>query len=302
MSGIENVIRAMSENSIPFEERVMLSTMTSFGIGGPADLLVRARNEVELAKCLRIISQEGIPIFVIGRGTNILASDEGFKGAILKIENIEISEVGRGRFRFGAGIALDAVVEYTANKGFADAMEFAGIPGSFGGAIAMNAGAWEKSTSNVLDNIEAFDLNGNPIDVDIRDIFDYRTFKRRGESVIFSGTIKLEIEDDPKNIRDRRKQILSKRTKTQPLTDRSAGCVFKNPQGDHAGRLIDIAGLKGFSVGDASVSEIHANFIVNKGEATASDVLKLIEKIREIILEKFGIELELEIIKLGFME
>ncbi len=291
---------AFAERNIAFERDIPLSRMTSYGIGGPADLLAMPDTPEKTAFALRILAENSVQVFAIGKGTNLLVADSGFCGAIIQIGNKEITPLEQGRWEVGALAGLDSVVECTIAEGLADAVGLAGIPGSIGGGLAMNAGAWGYTVGSLAASICAFDLEGEELAVDVASAFEYRCFALRGKAAIFSAVISLEKRADPVECAKRVDDIRRKRAESQPLRMRSAGCVFKNPEGDHAGRLIDEAGLKGLSVGGASVSDIHANFIVTREGATASDVLSLVEMIRERVRAAFAVELELEVMKLGF--
>ncbi|MCK5832553.1 UDP-N-acetylmuramate dehydrogenase [bacterium] len=294
------ILSALKEANVSFETDVMLSRFTNYGTGGPADLMISPDSPEKTSKALNIMAENNIPVFPIGRGTNLLANDDGFRGALISIANCSVICLGNGKFEAGAQAPLDTLVQISIEKSFADALGLAGIPGSIGGGLAMNAGAWGYSVGEKAYSLSAFDLYGKELSADLAEAFDYRKFSLRGKAVIFSAVFSFNNERDQSELHSEVNQILKKRADSQPLQMQSAGCVFKNPEGDHAGRLIDMAGLKGLSVGGASVSDIHANFIVTQKGARSSDVLELIEKIRNSIYTKFGIKLELEIIKIGF--
>jgi UDP-N-acetylmuramate dehydrogenase len=300
MGRYEKVIEVLEGAGIPVRRDVPLSELTSFGIGGPADMLVLADDPAKMKKTLKTLSQEKIKVFIIGKGTNLLASDAGFRGALIRAASTRLVKIGEGKYAVGASAQLDNLVMQTAEDGYCDGESLSGIPGSFGGGVAMNAGAWGASTSEIVDDIVAFDLEGNEIKFDKSNTFAYRKFSGRGKIAIMEGVVSFTKTDEPSAIKERIRGIKNRRAENQPLSERSAGCAFKNPENDHAGRIIDVAGLKGMSVGGAYVSEKHANFIVNKGGATSDDVLKLIEIVREKIRIDFSVELEMEIIKLGF--
>jgi len=295
-----DIEKALSEAKIAFERDVPLAKLTSFGIGGPARLLALPDTAEKTSRALAVLVDKDVLVFPIGRGTNILAADEGFEGALIKATNAEIAHIEGNSFRAGAMAGLDSFVDTTAKSGYGSAIGLAGIPGSVGGAIAMNAGAWGVSTGELIESVIAFDMTGDEISFDPTKMFSYRTFAMRGRAIIHSAMFKLSDESTPDELSGKIADIRAQRAKTQPLDKRSAGCAFKNPEGDHAGRLIDVAGLKGMAVGGAEVSKLHANFIVVREGTAARDVLKLIEIVRDRIRREFNIELELEIIKLGF--
>jgi len=296
----DHISKILTAKGISVERDVSLAEATSYGIGGPADILVLPSNPEQTAAALGILADEDIPVFPIGRGTNILAADAGFRGALLRVEDRGFDSLGAGEFEVGAATSIDELVDATATAGYAGAQGLAGIPGSLGGGIAMNAGAWGFSTGRIVKRVVAFDLKGNEIDIRPDGMFEYRGSEIRGNAVVASATIALDERGDPKAIASEAREYRLRRARTQPLGYKSAGCVFKNPQGDHAGRMIDDVGLKGKAVGGAAISDVHANFIVNIGGATADDVLRLIEIVRDRVRSEFGVELELEIIRLGF--
>jgi len=279
---------------------VSLANITSFGIGGPADLLIRVETPEQIRSSLRTLANEEIPIYVLGSGTNVLISDKGFVGAIIKPVSRRLEPLRLNGFSVGSGRALRDVLDVAAKSGFSGGEDLIGIPGSVGGCIAMNAGAWGASISDILRSVLVFDMNGDEIDIDLQSSFEYRGFKYREKSVIAQSEIVFNEIRSPIDILEKMKEIEEKRASTQPIRERSAGCIFKNPPDDHAGRLIEAVGLKGFSFRGAKISEIHANFMVNSRNAKASDIQFLIDEVIRKVYQEFDIELELEIIKLGF--
>ena len=292
--------KALRESGIRTESEVLGSRLTSFGIGGPVDLLVFPRSEGEVSEALRLLSDGGIPVYPLGRGTNLLISDRGFRGAMIKTDIQHCRAIRNGLFEIGAGVRMEEFVETALDAGYAGPEAFGGIPGSIGGGIAMNAGAWDAFIGDFVDDIVAFDLSGEEIDVIPEGVFDYRKFALRGKSVVASASFSFTEEGNPEHLIRKAEKFRSRRAKNQPVRERSAGCVFRNPPGDHAGKIIDELGLKGFSEGGAVVSEKHANFIVNRGGASAEDILKLVDEIRNRVRKERNIELKLEIIKIGF--
>ncbi len=300
MSVSERVIKAIGQVGIEVKTDVPLSEMTSLGIGGLADLLILPKTPEEISSALSILADDGTPVFPIGFGTNLLVSDAGFKGALIRPTSSRCDGRGDGRYIVGAALPLDDMVVRAADDGRVGSEELAGIPGSVGGAVAMNAGAWETATSDIVADVVAFDLSGAETEFDLSGAFDYRAFTGRGGMAIAEAELLFKDVGEPMTLKSKIAEIRMRRAQTQPIGERSAGCIFKNPLGGFAGRLIEKAGLKGTAVGGAMVSEIHANFIINRGGATAEDIITLITKIRETIHDIFGIELELEIITLGF--
>ncbi len=300
MSKYDDISKALLEYGIEFRRDVSMSQLTSIGIGGPADFLITPFTVEEISRTLRILASENIPVFIIGRGTNLLPADEGYRGALVKPSLTRCDPWKEGNFFAGAALPLQEVIMKAMKNGLSGGEELFGIPGSVGGAVAMNAGAYGKWISNILDEIVAFDMTGEEIEVKLDDAFDYRKFKLRGKAVIAECEFTFKSLNEPSLLAKKAIEYETERKKSQPLDERSAGCIFINPPGDHAGRLIEKAGLKGRRIGGAEVSDLHANFIVNKDNASARDVIKLIEIIRESVRKEFGIELETEIITPGY--
>lgn len=280
---------------------VPLSRFTSFKIGGPADVLAEPCTVVELTGLLRYLAREGLPYIVLGSGTNVLFPDAGFRGVVVRtvsISGFEVIENGsdHASIRAAAGMPLPSLVNRTSKLAWKGLEPLWGIPGSFGGAIAGNAGVPEACIGDFLVEIdlltpqgEAMKLVGEEID------YEYRHMKIPSRHVITGGTLRLK-RGTPEAIRAEIAAAKRRRERRQPVDKPSAGCIFRNPAPDKpAGLLIDGLGLKGMAVGGAQVSEVHANFIVNRGNATASDVLELIRLIRERVRQAENLELELEI-------
>lgn len=297
--GIENLARLLKKA----KKYEPLARYTSFKIGGPAGLLFRAESADELERAVLLAQEEGIPWVVLGGGTNVLVADEGFPGLVVinKCGSIEREEKGdEVTLRVGSGVKLAYLACLTAREGW-EGLEWAeGIPGTVGGAIVGNAGAFGGCMADVLKGVEILGDNGRkaclrPEELD----FGYRdsAFKDRLRGcVILRAELKL-ARGEPGELRRRMLHYRRQRRARQPM-EPSAGSVFKNPPGHYAGRLIEAVGLKGFRIGDACFSPVHANFIVNLGRAKASDVLSLMELAVEKVLREFGVKLEPE---LGFI-
>lgn len=275
-----------------------LSVHTSFRIGGPADVFAEIMNLSQLKAIISFCRKRSIPLMIIGRGTNLLVNDEGYRGVVAHLRgdftHIEFNE-SLHQICAGSAFRLSRLSKLSAEKGLSG-LEFAfGIPGSLGGALLMNAGASCHSISEVVDKVEAIDQDGNEVLLTHDELeFGYRQSNLDRYFCITKACLQMKplsaddvIEQTDRNFREKRL--------TQPLWAASAGCVFKNPPGLSAGKLIDECGLKGESVGGAQVSIQHANFIINSGNATASDVLRLIDKVRSVVKDHTGIELELEL-------
>ncbi len=300
MSGHNTIIKAFEESGIPFRVGVPMSDLTSFGVGGPADLLVLPKNIEQIAKSLRMLAEEEIPVFAMGRGTNLLPSDSGFRGALLKPTSRECEPRKEGNFMVGPDLPLEDFITRAITDGLAGGEALMGIPGNVGGAIAMNAGAFDVRTGDLVANILAFDLEGKELELDIEKAFEYRDFAGRGKSVIAEAEFRFVSMNEPEKLLEKAEEYKRRRGETQPVGQRSAGCIFVNPEGEHAGQLIEEAGLKGTRIGGAHISRKHANFIINKGNATSSDIIELIELIRKTVNYKFGIELKPEVITPGY--
>ncbi len=278
------------------------SELTSFNVGGPAKIVAVPRNRQQLDEVMGMIVKDDLPYVILGNGTNVLVSDDGFDGIVVLIDGglDWVNRVGEGIWNFGAGALLSTAINVAAKNNFGGLESLSGIPGTVGGAVIMNASAYETSFFDRIKSIELhFPENGFK-KVEIEELEPgYRGIKLPEDAVIASVDVELEsssYDDVRKSIEHYRKL----RAQTQPINERSAGCVFINPPGKHAGQLIDDAGLKGFAIGGAMVSEIHANYIVNTGNATAANILELIEKVQNEVHKKFNISLELEIKKIGF--
>lgn len=274
-----------------------MSCHTSFGIGGPADLLAIPSSEEEIVRMLILAKEMDVPVLVIGAGTNILVKDRGIRGLV-----IELSE-GMNNFRVDgdlvlaeAGSKLSKILSACIEGGLGGLEFSAGIPGTVGGALIMNAGAWGGCIGELVEGVRIISFDGTISDFGKGDIdFGYRSARMPADGVI--SFVKLGLRpSDPEEIRGSIRMFMDMRRSSQPLDMPSAGSVFKNPdEFTKAGYLIEMAGLKGERYGGAMISEKHANFIINLGGASADDVIRLIEMARERVLSSFGVELELEI-------
>ena len=275
---------------------------TTFHIGGPADILVIPENLDDIKYSIRYAQKNCIPLYFIGNGSKLLVSDDGIRGMVIKIgQKMGYIKVAEERIIAGAGTSLSKLVKMAAYNNLGG-IEFAhGIPGTLGGAIAMNAGTQIGSMSEIVENVVVL----NPTDCLQNTLskddccFGYResTFQKNGMAILEA---KLRLKKAVNNeIGESLIKILERRKRTQPAEKYSAGSVFKNPHGTSAGQLIDSAGLKGLRKGGAKISEVHANFIVNMGNATASDVFFLIKLAQQKVNESFGVALEPEVIHIG---
>jgi UDP-N-acetylmuramate dehydrogenase len=279
-----------------FETGKSLATLTTFGIGGPAKFFTEADTLEKLQAAIAFAEANSLRYFVLGKGSNTLFSDQGFDGLVI-LNKIHFCEEKEGEFHVGAGYSFSLLGSQTARKGFTG-LEFAsGIPGSVGGAIYMNAGANGQETFETLTEVSFVNHLG-AVEVVHEFSYGYRTscFQHK-KGAIASARFRLT---PCKEARGKQLKIIDYRTKTQPLGDQSAGCLFRNVAKEvSAGALIEQAGLKGFRLGGAEVSPLHANFIVNRENATADDVLALADHIKKTVLEKTGHRLEMEIKVIG---
>jgi len=282
---------------------VPLRSRTAFGIGGPAPLVVEPEGAdpgaaaEALARVLAGLGAAGMPLDYLGGGSNLLVADEGPSFVIIATEGLDADpRIEREVVRVGAGYSVPKLVKRLTRAGLAG-LEFAeGIPGSVGGCVRMNAGWHEGAFGGAVVSLTVVSRQGIVEEVAAGPAtFAYRASPGLGGRLVVAATLRL-TPDDPARIDERVREYHDHRVRTQPTGARNAGCVFKNPAGDHAGRLIDAAGLKGLAAGRAVVSDVHANFIVNRGGATCADVLRLIDAVREAVFKKTGVTLEQEVI------
>lgn len=270
-----------------------LSDVSTFGIGGPARYYMEARSIEEIREAICFCKEENIHWFVLGKGSNSLFDDRGFNGLVIA-NKISFCNYKENVVSVGAGYSFSLLGAQTAKKGFAG-LEFAsGIPGSVGGAVYMNAGANGKETCESLTEVEFLNDQGEVERLEKNKLeFRYRfsSFQKM-KGVILSATFELIASLEA---RKKQLEIVEYRTKTQPYSDKSAGCVFRNPVDLKAGALIESCGLKGYKIGGAEVSFLHGNFIVNKGGAKSRDILELARYVQEIVKKKTGATLEMEV-------
>jgi UDP-N-acetylmuramate dehydrogenase len=269
-----------------------MSRHTSFQIGGKAEALYLPSDEEDLISLMKILEEENIPYYFLGNGTNILVSDKGLKGVVIKLGN-RLVGVDPNRKSSLAGTSLPELLNTLCKLGLSGLEKLAGIPGSVGGAIKMNAGIPFFTISDVLKAVRVY-RKGEVFWLNKEDIsFSYR-YSSINDALILEALFNL-FPSPSFEIARNIEEILKQRKNTQPIGAHSAGCVFKNPPGTTAGELLDKAGAKGMRQGDAYVSYKHANFIINGGNATAKDVYLLIQRCKELVKEKLHIELQLEI-------
>ena len=297
---IDRLKRAVSPGAVTVNEP--LCEHTSFRIGGPADVFVQPADAEELKAAVRLCREENMPYYILGNGTNVLASDKGFRGVIIKIgKRFDAVKCEGDTIEAFAGATLAAIANTAKNNSLAG-MEFAsGIPGSLGGAVLMNAGAYGGEMKDIISSVTLYSPSEDALKTVPGEEMDfaYRSSRVKGtDDIVISAVIKLE-KGAPEAIKAKMDDLKIQRTAKQPLEYPSAGSTFKRPEGYFAGKLIMDAGLKGFSVGGAQVSEKHAGFVINKGGATANDVKSLMEQVAARVEDEFGVKLEPEVIFLG---
>lgn len=288
--------------SMKIRENEPMRNHTTWRIGGPADRLVQPESVEELRQAIQAARESGAPYYVIGGGSNLLVSDEGITGTVIQLGgSLTGLAITDHTIVAEAGVPLPFLARKAAEYGLSGLEFAAGIPGSVGGAVFMNAGAYQGQISNVIEQVTCCDDSGQLITLEAADCaFSYRNsrFKQSRELVIVSVKMRLTPGKKEDILEQMQKNTASRNAK-QPVEYPNAGSIFKNPPGDAAGRLIELAGAKGWRQGDAQVSEKHSNFIVNTGNATSRDVLLLVERVKQAVYAETGVLLEEEILYLG---
>ncbi len=285
---------ALREASVPFREGEPLSRHTSMGVGGPAAVMAFPRSPRELRQSLMLRAELGVPHRVLGGGSNLVVVDEGLDELVVNTEEMRRVELGEsGEMTAESGANLIRTVVRCCREGWRGMESAVGIPGSIGGAAVMNAGAYGFSISDVLREIVVYDADGQRTEPPEGWRFHYRGSSIPEGAAVASVTVGLR-RDEPAVLEKEIHELSEQRVTNQP-GGRNAGCVFKNPAGGQAGRIIDGLGLKGTRIGGAVVSPRHANFVVNEGGASAGDVLDLLDLLRERVQRETGVDLELEV-------
>ncbi len=301
-----SLMRKYEIEGIECRNALPLSSKSSFKIGGKADLAVLPKNAAELEYVVAYLMDREIPYIVIGNGSNILFEDEGYRGCVIFTEKMNEVKVEGNRIYAGAGTSFTALAS-KAKTASLTGLEFAyGIPGSVGGAVVMNAGAYGGQVSDVLESCDVFDAEKCEFYTLSRDEMElsYRhSVLSENKNLICVGATFALKEGNKSEIDAVMRDLMQRRISKQPLEYPSAGSVFKRPAPDlFVGKMIEESGLKGYTVGGAQVSEKHAGFIINIGGATAKDVLDLVEHIKSVIRKNYGVELECEIRRVGMGE
>lgn len=300
----EAVVQALRK-FVPEENICLQESMashTTFRIGGLADCFVQLENTEQLIKVRKYLSQVGVPFFVLGNGSNLLVSDEGFRGVILQIGPKMNRVTVEGSIIVAQAGASMAQIARTAMEHELTGMEFAsGIPGTIGGGVVMNAGAYGGELSRIVTQVNVVNSEGEIMELDNETMeFGYRTSTIRNNSFTVTEVILRLEKGDRQQIRERMEELAARRREKQPLEYPSAGSTFKRPAGHYAGQLIMEAGLRGFQCGGAKVSDKHCGFVINTGNATAEDVRKLIREVQARVKDQFNVDLETEVLFLGW--
>jgi UDP-N-acetylmuramate dehydrogenase len=278
----------------------LLAAYTTWGIGGPAKVIAFPETREELQELARLVQAHRLPCFVLGNGSNILVPDEGFAGLVVTFrKNREQIKIRGNHLKATAGTRLQSLINTAQEKGLSGLEELCGIPGTVGGALATNAGVPGRCIGDQVAAMSLVSPGGEFKELEpTSGTFTYRSSRVKAEGTVWEAEFQVEPAE-PETIKDTIKQLIQKRKKTQPLGQKSAGSVFKNPPGKPAGQLIDECGCRGWQEGDAWVSDRHANFIINQGRASACQVLRLMERVQEKVQKKTGIKLEPEVEIIG---
>ena len=291
-----NLQKLLPEIELRFEEP--MSRHTSFRIGGPAEVMAFPKNKEELAKILKASALMDLKPAILGAGTNILAPDEGISGLVICLKDCMdgMEQLDETHIRVAAGVTMTRAAVFAANLGLGG-MEFAhGIPGTVGGGVYMNAGAYGGEICQICESVEVMDMAGNvTVRTNEEMKFSYRHSVLEEEQAIVLGAVFRLVPGETEKIKATMKELQAKRSASQPLDLPSAGSAFKRPVGGFAAALIEQAGLKGFAVGNAGISAKHAGFAVNLGGATAAEMKQLLTRVSDIVYEKSGIRLEPEV-------
>lgn len=292
----------INENLGDFFYDEPMKNHTSFCVGGPAKLLIKPRDEEALVEILKSIRKNNYKYYILGNCTNIIVRDKGFDGIIIKLKNKlnDVKKVSNKEIYAGTGASMKKISEFAMENSLTG-LEFAhGIPGSLGGAIVMNAGAYDGEIKNVVKSVRLLDENLEVIEVPGDEMnFSYRhSLVQERDLIVLGATFSLE-DGDKNEIREKYEDFDQRRADKQPLDMPSAGSTFKRPTGYFAGKLIDDSGLRGFTHKGAGISEKHCGFVVNKNKASAQDVLETIEIVQKVVRDKFDVTLEREVKIIG---
>jgi UDP-N-acetylmuramate dehydrogenase len=290
---------ALRSLHLPFEEDAPLARRTWWRVGGPADALVTVSTAGQLAAVQRLARDHGCPLMVLGNGSNVLIADSGVRGIVLRlVDELSQSTAEDDLLKVGGGLRLPVLLARAEKQGWPGLEALAGIPGTVGGAIRMNAGTSLGEIGDLLESVEVVLPDGSIQTLSPADLhLGYRTCVLPPGAIVSSATLRLRGDAAASN--ELIRTFLERRKATQPLDMPSCGSTFRNPPGDAAGRLIEASGLKGLRIGGAVVSEKHANFLLNTGEATAEDLRALVERVRQLVAERQGVRLHPEVLLAG---
>lgn len=292
-------------------QHAALGELTTFKVGGPADWLVDVSGAAELRQLVEIARAGGVPLTILGGGSNVLVADAGIRGIVARVHGGAVEQPDPATVRADAGVTINGLVRWTISRGIAGLEAWAGTPGTVGGAVYGNAHFQGRLIGELVRGVTLLTRDGDLLEVPARDMefgYDYSRLQRTRE-IVLSADFRASA-GDPVALRHVARESLAYRKRTQPLALASAGCIFRNPDPRvdripdgipaSAGALVDAAGLKGARRGGARVSETHANFIVNEGEATAAEIRELIRQCRDAVHSRFGVDLKEEVVLLGF--
>jgi UDP-N-acetylmuramate dehydrogenase len=288
-----------------------LAPLTTFKVGGPADLLLESQNENEIVQAVKLAHAAGVKVTMLGGGSNVLIADRGIRGLVIRTKGGDVTPIGDRLVRADAAVTINGLVRWTINRGYAGLEAWAGTPGTVGGAIYGNA-HWKKvNIGDLVESVRLLRPDGTLLQADANRMefdYDYSRLKHTGEIVLWAA-FRVTAGRDPAALRAVARESLAFRKRTQPLESPSAGCIFMNPDPARdkvpegippsAGALVDRAGLKGAALGGARVSPTHANFIINDGSAKAREIHQLVEQCRGAVKDQFGVTLRNEIICMG---
>ncbi len=300
MAFLQDIKEILELEQIKLEEP--MKKHTTFGVGGNASYYLEPNTIDQLQKVIQLCNQYQIPFEVIGNGSNLLVSDDGYNGCIIPIGKMWSSiEVSGNKITTGAGAILSAVANKACKASLKGAEFASGIPGTIGGAVVMNAGAYGGEMKDIVTKATVLTKDGLIKEVTVEELeLGYRTSCiKKHQWIVLNVSLEL-LEGNEKEIKGSMDSLNSQRKEKQPLEYKSAGSTFKRPPNHFAGKLIQDSGLRGYRVGDAQVSEKHCGFVINRGNATASDILNLCEHVKKVIKDTYEVELELEVKLLGF--
>ncbi|CEN76942.1 UDP-N-acetylenolpyruvoylglucosamine reductase [[Clostridium] sordellii] len=295
----KNLLNILDKEGIYLNEP--MKNHISFKVGGPADFLLKPKTEDEIKRLIEFLKNENIPYIVIGNGSNLLVKDGGIRGVVIKIaDNFNKFEIEDTKVIAQSGALLSFMGKAILNKSLTGFEFAAGIPGTLGGAIAMNAGAYGGEMKDIVKSVRLMDSKGNIIELSNKEMeFEYRrSLISKSDYIVLSAIIELK-EGNFDEIKGYMKELTKSRVTKQPLNLPSAGSTFKRPEGHFAAKLIEDSGLKGLTLGGARVSEKHSGFVVNIGDAKAKDIIELINVVKSTVYSKFGVMLEEEVKILG---